>query len=168
MIKQKKRARLRDYMIFIAILSIPAIIVFEYKRSEWVNCGKYIHKQNQIFNSKIKPKINTSEKILNLANLQSKYYINNLDVKSSFFLNDLKDFAEKYNDLSINRKKKLPLELKEIVEAYNEILKAGESMRDDAICRSSGNMRYRKWMKYPLKILIDEVNKQKYYDSYNL
>ncbi len=168
MIKQETRTRLRDYSLFFVFLLIPSLIVIEWKRYQWLNCGQHIRKQEQIFNSKIVPKINSPEKILKLINLDKKRYINRLDINSSFFLNDLKNFAKEYDNLSTRRKNKIPPEITEIVAAYNEILKEGELIRDVASCKSAANRTYKEWMIFPLNVLIDAIDKNIYYDRFTL
>ena len=140
--------------------------MIEWKRYQWVNCGEHIQKQERIFKSKIVPKINSPEKILKLVNLDKKRYIKRLDINSSFFLNDFKNFAEKYDTLSKRRKNQIPLEIKEIVAAYKEILIEGDSIRDVASCKSSANRKYKEWMIFPLNVLIDGINKNTYYDKF--
>ena len=49
----------------------------------------------------------------------------------------------------------------------NEIYEKGKGMKaPSAVCKAHANKYYRKWLGYPLKEILKQVNKKDYYSIY--
>ena len=137
---------MRKFFIFFSlIIVLPGLIIFNYKKQLWDNCGKYIKEQNSIWEKDVKPEIDKS--------------INEIFIDGNTVKLD-EDFSGKLITLT-NASLKLLLSIDEIKEK-------GIGIKDPSgMCKSAGNKEYKKWLNYPQEKFIKEVKKRKLYYQFN-
>ena len=141
---------MKPYLIFFIIVLAPTLIVTNYLRVRWNNCGKIIKEQEKIYLEKIKPAQKESLKIL---------------FKETNEIGDNENaFESAFESLSI---------LNNIVSMASgarglyEIYEKGKGMKvPSAVCKAHANQYYRRWLGYPIKEMLKEVNRRDYYSIY--
>ena len=70
------------------------------------------------------------------------------------------EFSDKYITLTNNSLK--------LLLSIDQIKEKGMGMKDPSgMCKSAGNKEYKKWLNYPQKKFINEINKRKLYYQFN-
>ena len=137
---------MRQYLIFFSlVVFLPGLIIFSYKKQKWDNCGKFIKEQNLLWKKEVKSEIDKS--------------INEIFVDRNTVKLD-EDFSKKYITLTKNSLK--------LLGSIDQIKEKGIGMKDPSgMCKSAGNKEYKKWLNYPQKKFINEINKRKLYYQFN-
>ena len=137
---------MRQYLIFFSlVVFLPGLIIFSYKKQKWDNCGKFIKEQNLLWKKEVKSEIDKS--------------INEIFVDRNTVKLD-EEFSDKYITLTNNSLK--------LLLSIDQIKEKGIGMKDPSgMCKSAGNKEYKKWLNYPQKKFINEINKRKLYYQFN-
>ena len=137
---------MRRFFIFFSLIFVfPGLIIFNYKKQLWDNCGKYIKEQNLIWQKEVKPEIDKS--------------INEIFVDRNTVKLD-EDFSDKYIALTDNSLNLLLF--------IDQIKEKGIGMKDPSgMCKSAGNKEYKKWINYPQEKFIEEIKIRKLYYQFN-
>ena len=137
---------MRQYLIFLSlVVFLPGLIIFSYKKQKWDNCGRFIKEQNLIWEKEVKSEIDKS--------------INEIFVDRNTVKLD-EEFSDKYITLTNNSLK--------LLLSIDQIKEKGIGMKDPSgMCKSAGNKEYKKWLNYPQKEFINEINKRKLYYQFN-
>ena len=137
---------MRKYLVFLSLIIIlPGLIIFNYKKQLWDNCGIFIKEQNSIWEKEVKPEIDKS--------------INEIFVDRNTVKLD-EEFSKKFIALTNNSLKLIPL--------IDQIKEKGIGMKDPSgMCKSAANKEYKKWLNYPQKKFTEEINKRKIYYQFN-
>ena len=135
---------MRKFLVFFSLVFVlPGLIIFNYKRQLWNNCGKYIKEQNSIWQKEVKTEIDKSI---------SEIFVDTAALDQ--------DFAEKYIALTNNSLK--------LLLSIDQIKEKGVGMKDPSgMCKSAGNKEYKKWLNYPHVTFIEEIKKRKLYYQFN-
>ena len=97
---------MRKFLVFFSLVFVlPGLIIFNYKRQLWNNCGKYIKEQNSIWQKEVKPEIDKSI---------SEIFVDTAALDQ--------DFAEKYIALTNNSLKLFSSWYKKRYSFDNELL----------------------------------------------
>ena len=137
---------MRRFLVFFSLIFVlPGLIIFNYKKQLWNNCGKYIKEQNSIWQKEVRPEIDKS--------------INEIFVDRNTVKLD-EEFSDKYIALTDNSLK--------LLLVTDQIKEKGIGMKDPSgMCKSAGNKEYKKWLNYPQKKFIEEIKKRKLYYQFN-
>ncbi len=137
---------MRPYLLFSIWVLVPTLIVTNYLRVRHKNCGKILLEQEKIYLEKIKPAQKESLKILFKEPNKISDYENALGSLS--ILNNIVSMASGASGL---------------IEIYEK----GKGMKvPSAVCKAHANQYYRRWLGYPLKEMLKEVNRRDYYSIY--
>ena len=135
---------MRSYLIFLSLTFVlPGLIIFNYKKQLWENCGIFIKEQNTIWEEKVKTEIDKSI---------SEIFVDTAALDQ--------DFAEKYIALTNNSLK--------LLLSIDQIKEKGVGMKDPSgMCKSAGENKYKKWLNYPHVRFSEEIKKRKLYYQFN-
>ena len=137
---------MRQYLIFFSLVVVlPGLIILNYKKQLWDNCGRFIKEQNLIWEKEVKPEIDKSI---------DEIFVDRNTVKLDG------EFSDKFITLTNNQLK--------LLLSIDQIKEKGIGMKDPSgMCKSAGNKEYKKWLNYPQKEFINEINKRKFYYQFN-
>tara|TARA_B100001109_G_C18811921_1_gene450146 strand:+ start:404 stop:826 length:423 start_codon:yes stop_codon:yes gene_type:complete len=135
----------KDLLFLSLIIVLPGLIIFNYKKQFWDNCGIFIKEQNSIWENEVKPEIDKS--------------INEIFVDRNTVKLD-EEFSDKYISLTNNSLK--------LLLSIDQIKEKGIGMKDPSgMCKSAGNKEYKKWLNYPQEKFTEEIKKRKLYYEFN-
>ena len=137
---------MRQYLIFFSLVVVlPGLIILNYKKQLWDNCGRFIKEQNLIWEKEVKPEIDKSI---------DEIFVDRNTVKLDG------EFSDKFITLTNNQLK--------LLLSIDQIKEKGIGMKDPSgMCKSAGNKEYKKWLNYPQEKFIKEIKKRNLYYQFN-
>ena len=133
----------KPYFIYSIIVIVPTLIITHYLRARWENCGRILKAQEKIYFEKIRPAQRESIKIIFKQPTQISDYGTSLESLGSI------------------------LNMASGATGMNDIYQKGKGMKvPSAICKAHANQYYRRWLSYPIKEILKEINNRDYYSIY--